>query len=43
MADKLRTLVEGAWSHEKTERVIDLVAGDPARPVEELSSAIQGS
>lgn len=42
MSDKLRTLAEGAWSPERTERVIDLIVGDPSAPVAELSAALAG-
>jgi 2-methylcitrate dehydratase PrpD len=42
MSAKLRTLTEGAWTTEQTERVIGLIVGDPSTPVEQLSAALQG-
>jgi 2-methylcitrate dehydratase PrpD len=42
MADKLRLLAAGAWDADRTERVIDLVVGDPSAPLELLSAAMRG-
>lgn len=42
MAEKLRLLAEGAWSSDQTERVINLITGDPSTPLKALSSAMLG-
>jgi 2-methylcitrate dehydratase PrpD len=40
MSSKLRMLAEGAWEPDRTERVIGLIIGDPATPLEELSGQL---
>jgi 2-methylcitrate dehydratase PrpD len=43
MSEKLRMLSEGAWSAERTERVIGLVTGDSEEPLATLSAAFRNS
>jgi 2-methylcitrate dehydratase PrpD len=42
MSNKLRTLSEDAWTSAQTERVIDLIAGDPSVPIQQLSAILGG-
>jgi 2-methylcitrate dehydratase PrpD len=40
MSEKLRTITADRWPAEASSAIIDLVTGDPQRPVSELSSAL---
>jgi hypothetical protein len=43
MSAKLRKLTAQRWPADVSDKIIDLVTGDPGRPVAELSAVLAGS